>query len=125
MRLELEPVDKGPRSIFELITLTQLPGIVDDLLNTTFNSEDELLELIEGKGFRIGEGLLVDIPEELKDTLQDYVLKRHSIIDEKDLAVATVGVLIGDKEKLDKLNKIIETWFQGVPQATNDQQANS
>ena len=110
MRFELEPMDKDPRSIFELIILTQLPGVVDDLLNTTFNSEDELLELIEEKGFIMGEGLPVSFPEGLKNTLQDYVLKRHCIFDEKGFTVATVGVLVGNKEKLDKLNKIIETW---------------
>ena len=118
MKLEFAPIDRGPRSIFELGILTQIPDIVDDLLNTTYNSEEELLELIEGRGFRMGEGLLMNTPEELKDALHGYVLKRHSIIDEKGLAVAAVGVLEGDEKMLGKLNKIIKEWQDTQ---TNDQ----
>lgn len=110
MRFELEPMDRGPRSIFELIILTQLPGIVDDLLNTSYESERVILELIEDRGFRVGEGSPVDIPQELTSALCGFDLKRHPIIDEEGRAVATIGILKGDKNRLEELNAIIKEW---------------
>jgi hypothetical protein len=110
MTIELEPIDKGPRSIFELGILTQLPDIVDDLLNTSHKSERDILELIEDRGFRVGEGSPIDIPQELTSTLRGFGLKRHSIIDEEGRVVATIGILKGDENKLEELNAIIKEW---------------
>lgn len=107
---EFESIDKGPRSIFEITILTQLPGNVDDLLNTTHESEEYILELIEKRGFRLGEGLPVDTPKELANDLVGFDLKRHAVINQEGKAVAAIGVLKGDKNKLERLNIIIDRW---------------
>ena len=111
MTIEIEPLDVGPRAIFEIGILTQIPEIiVNDLLNTIHKSEEEILKLIEDRGYRVGEGSHVEIPQELTSTMKDFDLTRHSIINGKGLAVATIGILKGDKEKLNRLNNIIEKW---------------
>lgn len=110
MTIELEPIDKGPRSIFELSIFTQLPGIVDDLINTSYESERAILELIEDRGFRVGEGSSVDIPQEFTSTLSGFDLKRHPIIDKEGKIVATIGILKGDENRLEELNVIIKEW---------------
>lgn len=106
---EFEPLDEGPRSIFEITVLTQLPDmIVDDLLNSTFGSEEEWLNAIEERGYTVAEGNTVETPEELQVALKDFDLQRHVIINEEGMQVAAIGVLKGNEDRLNELNRIIK-----------------
>jgi hypothetical protein len=40
----------------------------------------------------------------------NFDLKRHTVINKEGLGVASIGVLKGDKEELNRLNNIIEKW---------------
>ena len=110
MTPEAVTTKKGPRSIYNLMILTQSPGIVDDLLYETFDTEDDLRQFIETRGFKMGEDSPAKTPPELKNKLENFPLSYHKIIDGQGYTVAGLEVLTGDRGKLQELNKIIEEW---------------
>jgi len=110
MSFENEPTDKRHRSIFETMIFTQFPGIVDDLLDTTYTSDDEIRKLIEDRGYHLGEEAAVWTPPELENDLNDFDLVRYGVVGEEGKSVAAIGILKGDEEKLSKLRVIIDGW---------------
>lgn len=108
--LDLKLDMSGPRAIYEVTGYGDQTPEIDNLYMTTFETEDLLLAIIEGLGWRLGEGIADEIPAELQTKLQDFVLEIHAVINSTGEEVAAIGVLHGDEDKLQLLNTIIQDW---------------
>jgi hypothetical protein len=106
--LEIEPIYNAPVTIYGLTILSEDTEPVSGLKGQTFPSELALIEEIEKRGYKLGEGTIPEHNERFNDIVDTYYVRAHSLLDENGMYVAGIDIVRGGQEVYQELRQRIK-----------------